>query len=85
MRAEAYVTAFELTAHGPNFLLARVREKVRDELFDAIVRDHLNVAEIDGGRRYWMDVLVLTPATLLQLVEDEARRLVRNAGYGEVR
>lgn len=80
IHAHALVTDIEL-AMGSNFITAHIRERLRDELFDAIVRQALQHEDLPGGRRYWMDVLVLSPETMLRLVQAEAVRLLKDQGY----
>jgi len=83
IQAKAFLTDTELRTQGENYLHVHVRERIRDATFDAIMRASLHHEDIPGGRKYWLDVLVLTPETLCHLVEQEALRLLKESGYEE--
>lgn len=82
IHADAFVTDTELQ-NSPNFVLAYIRQRIREELADRIRELTLQVSDVPGGRRYVMDVLVLTPTELIALVEREASTLLKRLGYAD--
>ena len=80
--ADAFVTTTELM-RSPNFVLAYIRERIREEMADRIRDLTLQVSDVEGGKRYQLDVLVLTPTELVALVEREARVMLKRLGYAD--
>lgn len=80
LTVEAFATDLEL-AHARYSAVAIIRDRLQHQLVEAMEQRFLEARTVPGGIAYRFDMLVMPPEVMVELVQKEATRQLKELGY----